>query len=154
MPASEEQRQLDSFIDKFSPEVAARTREELARMRALLPCAIEMVYDNYNALAIGFGPSERASEAVFSLAVFPRWVTLCFLKNGPALPDPEGLLNGGGKRVRHLRLPQASHLDSPAVAALLDAALAMADPPMPVSPPGALSIRSVSAKRRPRKPLG
>ena len=60
MSANEEQRQLDSFIDKFSPDVATRTREEIARMRALLPCAIEMVYDNYNALAIGFGPSERA----------------------------------------------------------------------------------------------
>ena len=80
MVTDDEQRQLDSFIDKFSPEVAARTREELVGMRSLLPCAIEMVYDNYNALAIGFGPSERASEAIFSLAVFPRWVTLFFLQ--------------------------------------------------------------------------
>ena len=44
-----------------------------------------MVYDNYNALVVGFGPSERASEAVVSLAIFPKWVTLCFLQNGPRI---------------------------------------------------------------------
>ena len=65
MPASEEQRQLDTFIDKFSREIAARTRIEVQRMRELLPVAIELVYDNYNALAIGFGPSEKASEVIF-----------------------------------------------------------------------------------------
>jgi hypothetical protein len=41
----------------------------LAKMRARLPGAVELVYDNYNALAIGFGPTERTSEAVFSIEV-------------------------------------------------------------------------------------
>ena len=77
MVVNAEQRQLDAFIDKFSPEVAVRTRVELDRMRALLPCAVEMIYDNYNALAIGFGPSERASDAIFSLAVFSSRCQAC-----------------------------------------------------------------------------
>jgi hypothetical protein len=34
-------------------------------MRGYLPGAIELVYDNYNALAIGFGPSEKSSDAIF-----------------------------------------------------------------------------------------
>jgi len=49
-------------------------------MRARLPGAVELVYDNHNALAIGFGPTERASDAVFSIALFPRWVSLFFLR--------------------------------------------------------------------------
>ena len=56
MSVSDKQRQFDSFIDIFSRDVATRTRVELGRMRALLPSAIEMVCDNYNAIAIGFGP--------------------------------------------------------------------------------------------------
>jgi len=36
-----------------------------------------MVYDNYNGLVIGFGPTERASQGIVSLTIFPRWVTLC-----------------------------------------------------------------------------
>ena len=49
----------------------------------------------YNALAIGFGPTDRASEAICSLAVFPRWVSF-FLMQGARLPDPHHLLKGKG----------------------------------------------------------
>ena len=62
-------QQLGSFLAKFDPRVAASARAALAQLRKKLPGAIELVYDNYNALAIGFGPSEKASEAIFSIAV-------------------------------------------------------------------------------------
>ena len=45
------ENQLDSFIDRFTPEVAALARTCLAKMRARLPSATQLVYDNYNALA-------------------------------------------------------------------------------------------------------
>ena len=54
-------QQLAAFIAKFSPEIAALAESILAAMRERYPTAIQLVYDNYNALAIGFGPSERAS---------------------------------------------------------------------------------------------
>ena len=119
-------------------------------MRALLPCAIEMVYDNYNALAIGFGPSERASEAIFSLAVFPRWVTLCFLQ-GAKVADPEKLLNGSGNQVRHIRLTDPDTLLSPALRALMLAALRCARVPLLPSTKHRIIIKSISAKQRPRR---
>ena len=119
-------------------------------MRALLPCAIEMVYDNYNALAIGFGPSERASEAIFSLAVFPRWVTLCFLQ-GAKIPDPGKLLNGSGNQVRHIRLIDPDKLLSPAVRMLMMAALAIAKVPLSPYTKHRVIIKSISAKQRPRR---
>jgi len=50
------EEQLDSFIAKYIPEIGALAQEALAKMRARLPGAIELVYDNYNALAIGFSP--------------------------------------------------------------------------------------------------
>lgn len=150
MVTDDEQRQLDSFIDKFSPDVSARTREELYRMRALLPCAIEMVYDNYNALAIGFGPSERASEAIFSLAVFPRWVTLCFLQ-GAKIPDPEKMLKGDGNQVRHLRLTDHNKLLSAEVRVLMLAALTCARVPFSPHTKHRIIIKSISAKQRPRR---
>jgi len=56
--------QLASFIAKYAPEIAALADAILNRMRKLYPTAVEIVYDNYNALAIGFGPSERASEVM------------------------------------------------------------------------------------------
>ena len=80
-------QQLRIFLAKFEPRVAASARSALARLRKRLPGATELVYDNYNALAIGFGPGDKASEAIFSIAVFPRWVSL-FSCKGQSCPIP------------------------------------------------------------------
>ena len=106
---------------------------------------------NYNALVIGFGPSEHASEAVFSIALYPRWVTLFFLQ-GAGLPDPKHLLKGSGKVVRHIVLASAADLDQPAVQGLMSTALKRAEPAIDPDAPGSLVIRSISAKQRPRRP--
>ena len=145
------QSQLDSFIDKFTPEVAALTRDLLYRMKRRVPGATIMVYDNYNALAIGFGPSDKAGQAVLSLAVMPRWVTLCFLY-GAGLPDPHGLLNGSGSRVRHVRLHNAEAFEDPRVQDLIEAALDRCEPPIDPSREQILIIKSISANQRPRRP--
>src|SRR5262249_48912545 len=115
------EKRLDRFIDKYSPEIAAELRDALAKMRARLPGSIEMVYDNYNALVIGFGSTNKASEAIFSLAAYPRWVTLFFLQ-GKGLHDPHRRLKGSGKQIRQLRLESAETLDDPVVDALISAA--------------------------------
>ena len=72
------EKELERFIGKYSPEVGAVARAALAKMRTRLPGAVELVYDNYNALAIAFGPSERVSDVIFSIALYPRWVSLFF----------------------------------------------------------------------------
>jgi hypothetical protein len=145
------QAQLDGFIDKFTPQVAALTRALLAKAKARIPGATIIVYDNYNALALGFGRSEKASEAVLSLAVMPRWVTLCFL-HGKSLPDPHGLLKGEGSRVRHVRLHAAEAFDDPRVQALIAAALDRTDWPIDPEAEPRLIVKSISAKQRPRRP--
>ena len=112
-------KQLDGFIAKFSPEVASATKKALAAMRKRLPGALELVYDNYNALAIGFGPTERTSEVIFSIAVYPRWVSL-FFYYGAKLKDPKKLLKGSGTQVRHIVLDTTARLANPDVSALMD----------------------------------
>lgn len=145
------QAQLDAFIDKYTPEVAATARACLRKMRTRLPGANQLVYDNYNALAIGFGPSERPSEAIFSIVLFPRYVTLFFLQ-GKNVPDPNKLLQGSGKVVRTIRLEKATDLDKPAVDELISAALKTAKVPIDHKARGKLMIRAVLAKQRPRRP--
>ena len=146
------EKQLALFMARFTPAVAALARGALARMRARFPNAIQMVYDNYNFLVIGFSPTERPSEAIFSVVLFARGVGLCFLQAGPDLPDPEKLLRGSGKRVRNIRLESAATLDRPAVKALISAALKRALVPFDATVPGRMIIKSVSAKQRPRRP--
>lgn len=111
-----------------------------------------MVYDNYNFLVVGYGPSERASEAVLSIAFAPRWITLCFLQGGPRLPDPDKLLRGSGNVVRNVRLLSARDLSSAPVRALIDVALLRAAVPIVPRGRGKLVIKSISTKQRPRRP--
>jgi hypothetical protein len=150
--ADSPETQLDRFIDKFTPEIAALARACLARMRAKLPGATQLVYDNYNALAIGFSPSEKASHAIFSIVLYPRWVTLFFLQ-GAGLADPHKLLKGSGKVARHIVLASAADLDRPAITRLFAAALKNASEFMDPSAPSRLIIRSICAKQHPRTPV-
>jgi hypothetical protein len=143
--------ELDRFIDRYTPEIATLARDVIARMRDRLPGAVQLVYDNYNALAMGFGPTDRTSEAIFSVAVFPRWVSLFFMK-GASLPDPAGVLKGGGRHARHIVLDRADRLDDDAVRRFMDEALAASPRPIDPARPGRLIIRSVSEKQRPRRP--
>ena len=114
-------------------------------MRARFPDAVEMVYDNYNFFVIGYGPTRRPSDAIFSLAADRNGIRLCFLQRGPELPDPCGLLRGSGKVVRTLPLAAADDLDRPEVQALVVAALDLAAVPMSASDGPELIIKSVSA---------
>jgi len=151
MAAPSPKSQLAGFIAKFTPETAKLARATLAAMYKKLPAATKLVYDNYNALAIGFGPNLRATDAVFSIAVTSRGVVLYFIY-GVGLPDPAGLLQGAGNQGRYVRLKSAADLNQPAIRALMAAALADADPPIPTKGRGSLVIKAISAKQRSRRP--
>jgi hypothetical protein len=150
MESRSAEKQLALFIDKFTPEMAARIRRARATMRKRLPHAIEMVYDNYNFFVIGYGPTDRPSEAIFSLAAQAKGLSLCFLQ-GAGLPDPRGLLRGSGNVVRNIPLDDDSVLEHPDVRALISVALDHATVSMPADGTHRLLIKSVSAKQRPRR---
>jgi hypothetical protein len=144
---------LDGFIANYSPEVAKLGRAAIARMRKLLPAAHVLVYDNYNALAVGFAPTQRTSSAVFSIVLYPRWVSL-FLLQGAGLPDPHRRLSGSGKVVRHVVLKDVDVLDDPHIRELMQQALARSGASLQAGKRGAIVIKSISRRQRPRRPAG
>jgi hypothetical protein len=144
-------KQLAGFMEPYSPAVQKTARAALTKLRAQIPGAVEMVYDTFNALVIGFGPNDRASEAIVSIALYPKWVNLYFL-DGALLADPEKLLRGSGNRVRTVRLDDASLLDRAAIKTLIAAAVANADSPFERRRPRRLLIKSIASRRRARRP--
>jgi hypothetical protein len=144
-------KQLGGFIAKFDPAIGTLARSARSALRRRFPTALELVYDNYTALAIGFSATERASDCIVSLAVTPRGVALCFYY-GARLPDPKRILQGSGNQTRFVRLESAAALARPEVEALIRAAVAQAKSPLPATGRGRLIIKSVSARQRPRRP--
>ncbi len=150
MPTQSPAEQLAGFLDKFDPAVAADAKSALSKLRKRLPGAFQLVYDNYNALAIAFSPTDRSSAALFSIAVYPRWISL-FFAQGAALRDPTSLLKGSGNQMRHIVLTAPKDIQRPDVEALISEALRHAGNPIDGGKTGQLIIKSVSAKQRPRK---
>lgn len=143
-------KQIATFIDKFEPQTGRVIRRGRALLRALLPTAIELVYDNYNFFVIGFASTERASDTIVSLAAASNGVGLSFY-HGATLPDPKKLLLGTGKQNRFIRLPDTRPLESPDVLELIRAAVKQAKHPLQGTGGGYTVIKSVSAKQRPRR---
>jgi Domain of unknown function (DU1801) len=148
--SSDPEKELRRFIDKFEPPHQAIIRAARKRLRKRFPTATELVYDNYNFFVIGFGPNERPSDCIVTIAAAANGVGLCFVR-GASLPDPEKVLLGSGKQTRFVRLPSANVLERPAVQTLLSVAAERAKTPLPASGGGRLVIRSVSPKQRPRR---
>jgi hypothetical protein len=150
LPPAEAEAALERFIAKFGDDHQRLIAEVRAALRTRFPGAYELAYDNYTFFVIGYSPTERPSDAPISLVAGSSGVSICFI-HGARLEDPHGLLRGSGKQTRFVRLGAAGDLGRPEIAALLSAATANARVPFRAGAPGALVIRSVSAKQRPRR---
>ena len=145
-------KQLADFIAKFDPPIRKLARTCRALLRKRLPTAVELVYDNFQALAIGYSPTEQMADCILSLAIHPRDVSLSFFY-GATLPDPNGILEGSGDQNRFVRLADAAALLRPDVEALIQAAIARSQAPLPSSGGGYTVIKSVSVRQRSRSVL-
>jgi hypothetical protein len=142
--------QLSAFLSRFSPDIVALVKRCLPKLRRAFPGSYQLVYDYSNSLVVAFGVSERGYEAIVTIAIFPRWVRLYF-GDGKSLPDPKGLLEGSGARVRSVTLKAASDLDHRDIRALIKAAIKHSGVTFPRTRSTRMIIKSVSKKKRPKR---
>ena len=71
--------QLNAMIARFDPAIQKVVRLARTRLRKRLPAAVELVYVNYHALAIGYGWTDKRSDWIISLAVYAGGVNLYFI---------------------------------------------------------------------------
>jgi len=103
------------LIQFLRPYDAAVAELALALRRmaiAAAPTAIEIVYDAYSAVSIGFSFTGRLKEMFLHIAVYRDHVNLGF-NWGADLPDPQRFLIGKGSQVRHLTVSTQADLKQP-----------------------------------------
>jgi hypothetical protein len=142
-------RELARFLAPYPPEVRRTMRDGRAILKARFPLATEMIYDATSAVGVGFAYTGDLKGLFVNLAAFSGHVTLVFAW-GVKLKDPQGLLRGEGKQVRHLRLAGPADLVRPDVVALLGQAEANAPRPATPRAPGLVVKVYAGPKRRPR----
>ena len=137
---------------KFLLPFDLRIKELALATRALVfveaPDSTELIYDAYNAVATGFSFTGRPSDAFIHVAVYAHWVNLGF-NRGSELEDPQGVLQGSGRSIRHIRIADPRDLEKPTVRAFVKAAAARAVHPGPQAGKIPKSVvRAVYPKRR------
>ena len=123
-------KELLEFLKPYDPKI----RKLALALRGLVieemvPCC-ENIYDAYNAVAIGYGPTDRLKDGVFHIAVYAKHVNLGF-NRGASLADPKGVLKGTGKAIRHITISSLADVARPEVRSYLRRARKAAGHPAP-----------------------
>jgi len=146
--------QLASFFAKYEPAMVELGKALRAKLRARLPGLFEIVYvyERQSSLVISYSPTERGYEALCSIALYPNRVNLCF-GQGALLSksDPNKLLQGRGKMVRHVVLNAVADLDRAEIEVLMVAALKLANLRLDTSAKSAVIIKAEAQKQRARR---
>lgn len=118
----------------------------------LYPETNELIYDNYNAVAFGWSPTDKAGDVFCSIAVCSDHVNFGF-NRGVDFPDPQKVLIGNGTQYRYLRVREPEDFPKDYIKQLLESAYENSLSRMkPVKNPvkGETIVKSISpVKRRP-----
>jgi hypothetical protein len=145
--------ELATLIANFAPRHLRLIGAMRRALQKRLPAAHEIVYEyrNQGAVVISFSPSEHGNEGVLAIRATADGVRLYF-NQGKELPDPEKLLQGSAQ-TRWIDVEGEPALTRPAVARLIDEALARNRVPFATAGRGSVIIRSTSARPRRSAPL-
>ena len=142
--------ELRRLIARFAPAHQGLIAATRRRLRKRLPTAQEVVYEYRDSFVVSYSPSDRGYEGVLAIRAGADGVRLYF-NRGKGLPDPEKLLRGSGNQTRWIQVDGAPTLARPAVAGLIDEAIARNRVPFARTGRGPVAIRSTAAGRRRRR---
>ena len=96
-------KDLRKFLKPFPDEIKEITLWLREFVWDLYPNTNELIYDNYNAVAFGWSPTDRVSDVFCNIAVGRSSHNVHFgFYWGSKISDPEKLLIGNGNQYRYI----------------------------------------------------
>jgi hypothetical protein len=114
--------EFEQMLAPHSPVVAETARALRRVLAAAFPEAVEQVDSGNKLLAVG--RSMQMRDLTFAIIPHSAHVNLQ-LPDGVDLPDPDGMIEGTGKRIRHIKVRSVEAAASPALRAIVDAQVAL-----------------------------
>ena len=105
---------IDVWMQEHGGELGAFAQEWFGVMRRCGDEVRELLHDGCPVACLGDAPFGYVN-------LFTSHVNVGFFQ-GAALPDPEGLLQGTGKRMRHVKLRPGTAMDAAALRRLIETA--------------------------------
>ncbi len=101
--SQEQTKDLQKFLTPFSDEIKERALWLRKFVWDLYPDCNELIYDNYNALAVGWSPTDRVGHTFCSIAVGRSSGNVHFgFYWGSQIADPKRILLGEGNQYRYV----------------------------------------------------
>jgi hypothetical protein len=101
--SKEQSTELLAFLKQFNTDIIERVMSLREMVWDQYPQANELIYDNYNALAFGWSPTDKVSHVFCSIAVGRTSNNVHFgFYRGDELSDPDKILLGNGKQYRYI----------------------------------------------------
>ena len=100
---------VDRLLAEHPPELQAIERALRATIWREFPEAVEQV--DFGNKLIAFGRSMKMRGLLFAIIAHKTWVNLQ-LADGAELPDPDGIIEGTGKRIRHVKVRSVADASS------------------------------------------
>lgn len=101
--SKDETKDLLKFLKSFDQTIIEKVLWLREFVWDLYPKANELIYDNYNALAFGWSPTDKVGHTFCSIAVGRTSKNIHFgFYWGSEIADPEKKLIGNGKQYRYL----------------------------------------------------
>jgi hypothetical protein len=111
---------VERLLEPHAPEVAATARALRTTIQGAAPGLVEQVDFGNKLIALGREMSMRG--LLFAIVPHSAHVNLQ-LADGAYLPNADGLIEGTGKRIRHVKVRSVEAAGSPPVRAAIDAQL-------------------------------
>ncbi|PRX56460.1 DUF1801 domain-containing protein [Flagellimonas meridianipacifica] len=93
--------QLKKFLEPYDDSIQRLTLDLRSFILDIVPETNELIWDNYNAVAIAYSKSEKLKDAFCHIAVYKKHVNFGF-NRGAELTKTNVKLSGTGKLIRHI----------------------------------------------------
>src|ERR1700728_1241583 len=139
--------ELLGFLSAYDQSIVELALAVRALMLEEAPSAIETIYDAYSAVAMGYSFTGRLKDGFCHIAVYTAHVNLGF-NRGADLPDPQSVLQGSGKQVRHIKIQSLDDLEKPWLRRYIRAAIRQLGGPLALAVEGHSMVKAIYAKKR------
>ena len=153
--SKEQTKDLLKFLKPFSKEIVERVLWLREFIWGLYPQTNELIYDNYNALAVGWSPTDRVGHTFCSIAVGRTSNNVHFgFYWGSEISDPDKILLGEGNQYRYILVPDKNKFPKAYIKKLVKEAHAnslakVKDKKQIMN--GQTIVKSISTKKREKK---
>ena len=153
--SKDQTKDLLKFLTPFNKEITERALWLREFIWDLYPQANELIYDNYNALAVGWSPTDRVGHTFCSIALGRTSNNVHFgFYWGSEISDPDKILLGEGNQYRYILVPDKDKFPKAYIKKLVKEAYAnslakVKDKKQIRS--GQTIVKSISAKKREKK---